>query len=293
MQLPAIRAFVTIVDTGSFRAAAQQLHLSQPAVSKRLATLEQQLGHALLDRIGRRTELTEAGQTYLPHARRLLHDLEDGQRALEDLSGNIGGTLHLALSHHVGLHRMPPVLRRFIEHYPQVELDIEFLGSEHACEALVGGKIELALVTLPRPPAQGLRQQPIWHDTMHCMAAPGHPLARRGQVDPQELAIYPALLPDTDTTTYAIIANALAPYGVTPHTRLSSRYLETIKMLAAVGMGWTVLPESMLDDSLVALSLPDAMRMQRDLGYVHHPGRHLGNAASALLDMLNALAPAV
>lgn len=289
MQISEIQAFVAVCDLGSFRAAGQQLHITQPAVSKRLSTLESRLGHRLLDRVGRGSALTEAGRAYLPHARRLLMEVDNSRRALDNLSTEVTGQLGLALSHHVALHRIPPVLQTFVQRYPQVELDIEFLGSETACHAIAGGRLELAVITLPQPAIPGLEQREIWHDPLQILVAPEHPLAQAKRPQPQSLSNYPALLPDESTYTYRIVAQALARFSVTPQLRQASNYLESLKMLAAVGLGWTALPSSMADGSLQALDIP-SLTLARSLGVVRHPGRSLSNAAKALIALLRASA---
>src|SRR3546814_2953655 len=90
MNTRALAAFTEIADSGSFTQAALALHLSQPAISKRITTLEQQIGQSLFGRIGRRVRLTDAGRALLPYARKALQDIEDGRRALSQLHDQIG-----------------------------------------------------------------------------------------------------------------------------------------------------------------------------------------------------------
>src|SRR5690606_18373415 len=148
MDLANLSAFIAIAEAGSFSEAAERLHLTQPAVSKRIAGLEQQLGVRLFDRLGREVSLTEAGRALLPRARQVLNVLDDTRRALSNLNGDVGGRLTLATSHHIGLHRLPPLLRAFTRTHPQVALDIRFLDSEVAYEEVLHGRTELAVITL-------------------------------------------------------------------------------------------------------------------------------------------------
>jgi len=284
-----LQAFEAVAACNSFSAAADRLHLSQPAVSKRVAALESRLGQALFDRIGRRVQLTEAGRTLVPHARRILAEIADSRRALASLSDEIGGRLSLGLSHHVGLHRMPPVLRRYTAAHPGVELDIEFLDSEGACDAVLRGRLDLAVITLAEPAVPGLDQTVIWRDPLAIFVAADHPLAATGAPAPDQLAAYPALLPETNTTTYRIVADALAAYGLEPQLRLASNNLETLKMLTNVGLGWSVLPETMGDRGLARIQ-PPGMVLTRTLGVVRHPRRSLSNAARAMLGMIDEVA---
>lgn len=291
MRSDVLQAFVAVAESGSFQAAGERLHLSQPAVSKRLAALERRLGHRLFDRVGRGVGLTEAGRTYLPHARQTLAALADGDRALDNLAERVSGTLQLAVSHHVGLHRLPEVLRVFVGRYPEVAPQIEFTDSEVACRRVVDGDSELGIITLPVAPHPTLVARTIWHDPLAIYAGADHPLACLPEVPLTTLAGHPAVLPPPESQTYRIIESALnrAQVNVTP--RMTSHYLDTLRMLADIGLGWTVLPTAM-PHGLVPLTVPP-LSMQRQLGVVRHPQRHLSNAARALLAMLEAEADSV
>ena len=125
MDLANLNAFIAIAEAGSFSEAGERLHLTQPAVSKRIAGLEQQLNVRLFDRIGREVSLTEAGRALLPRAYQILNVLDDTRRALTNLNGEISSRLTLATSHHIGLHRLPPLLRAFTRAHFKL---ISFLG---------------------------------------------------------------------------------------------------------------------------------------------------------------------
>jgi DNA-binding transcriptional LysR family regulator len=282
-----LAAFVEVAEAASFTQAAARLHLSQPAVSKRITALEGQIGQTLFDRVGRSVSLTDAGRTLLPYARSTLQGIEDARRALSQLGGRVGGRLSIGTSHHIGLHRLPPVLGQFTRDYPQVDLDIHFMDSEIACQAVLAGKLELGIVTLPLLPLPQLRSRLVWPDPLAVVAATDHALAGRRQLPLARLAEHPAVLPDEATYTHRIVTAALQAQGVTPHVRLATNYLETLKMLVAIGLGWSVLPESMLDDTLVRLQVPQ-LRLQRELGIVWHERRTLSGPAQALMRLLPA-----
>ena len=282
MDTQSLTAFLEVARSGSFSKAGEHLHLSQPAISKRIASLESAVSTPLFDRVGRQIRLTDAGRALLPYARQVLQQIEDGRRALVELSGEVGGRLSIGTSHHIGLHRLPPVLRAFTTQYPHVDLDIEFMDSEDACDAVVQGKLELGIVTLPTAPVANLVEQRIWHDPLAVVVAPAHPLARRKRPKLIDLAEHPAVLPDERTYTHRIVTAALREHGVAPRVRMATNYLETLKMLVAIGLGWSVLPASMIDDTIRALNVPD-LHMQRELGAVRHRRRTLSRAAQALL----------
>ncbi|MFC5695087.1 LysR family transcriptional regulator [Pseudomonas sp. GCM10022186] len=287
MDLASLNAFIAIAETGSFSEAGERLHLTQPAVSKRIASLEQQLSVRLFDRLGREVSLTEAGRALLPRAYQILNVLDDTRRALSNLSGDISGRLTLATSHHIGLHRLPPLLRAFTKAYPQVALDIQFLDSEVAYEEILHGRVELAVITLAPETALPVQAVPVWNDPLDFVAAPEHPLARDKTIFLPDVARHPAVFPGGNTFTHHIVRRMFEAEGLTPNIAMSTNYMETIKMMVSIGIAWSVLPRTMLDDSVVRLPLQD-IQLSRQLGYILHTERTLSNAAKAFMALLDA-----
>ncbi|WP_237065820.1 LysR family transcriptional regulator [Microbulbifer guangxiensis] len=285
MEIQWLRAFLSIAEQGSVSEAAEHLHLTQPAVSKRLAALEQQLGTPLFDRIGRKLQLTDAGRALLPRARHILNEVSDAERELRSLGGEVSGSLRIATSHHVGLHHLPPVLREYSNRYPEVALDIDFVDSEQAYEALMAGEYELAVVTLALKEYPNLNARVVWPDPCVVVAAPDHPLAQMTTLDLPDLARYPAILPDLNTYTGRLIKREFDAQGLKLTAKLATNFLETIKMMAGVGLGWSVLPRTLVDESLAELPVPQ-LNVVRNLGVINHRARTLSNAASALQQML-------
>jgi DNA-binding transcriptional LysR family regulator len=282
MDLHALQAFVEVARLGSFSSAADRLFLTQPAISKRVATLEKELNTRLFDRIGRHVSLTAAGRALLPAAERLLLDAADMKRRVSNLAGEVSGPLLLGTSHHVGLHRLPPVLRAFHRSYLDVRLDIRFMDSEAACAAVASGELELAVVTLPDETPPNLELQPVWEDPLHFVVGREHALARQGRASLAQLAALPAVLPSQGTFTRAILERTVAEAGLQLHIAMATNYLETLKMLAATGLGWSLLPATLLDDSLQALQV-DGLQLSRRLGLVLHRQRTLSNAARCFM----------
>ncbi len=282
MDIATLKAFVAVAETGSFSLAAERLFLTQPAVSKRIATLESELDARLFDRIGRTVALTEGGSALLPRAQNILLELEDSVRAISNLSGEVRGTLRFATSHHIGLHRLPTTLKRFTRAYPSVRLDIRFMDSETACAAVEHGDLELGIVTLPPSPPSNLTTEVIWQDPLRIVVSHSHPLAVKPSCPLKELAQHPAVLPARNTYTRQIAEQAFSRLGLTLEVSLSTNYLETIKMLVSVGVGWSLLPATMLDEHIRSLPI-ESLSLQRALGLVHHRERTLSNAAHALV----------
>lgn len=147
MDTQLLHAFLAVADKRSFSLAADQLNLTQSAISKRIALLEEELSSPLFDRIGRQVHLTEAGNTLLPHAKQLVEDTESTVRLMKERRGEVGGLLRIATSHHIGVHRLPPFLKVYTQQYPKVHLDIHFIDSEQATQAILRGEFDLAIIT--------------------------------------------------------------------------------------------------------------------------------------------------
>ncbi len=286
MDLATLNAFIAIAELGSFSEAAERLHLTQPAVSKRIASLEQQLNVRLFDRLGREVSLTEAGRALLPRAYQILNVLDDTRRALTNLNGEISGRLTLATSHHIGLHRLPPLLRAFTRAHPQVALDIQFLDSEVAYEEVLHGRAELAVITLAPETRELVHAVAVWDDPLDFVAAPEHPLARSQAISLADVAHHPAVFPGGNTFTHHIVRRLFEAQGLTPNIAMSTNYLETIKMMVSIGLAWSVLPRTMLDDQVARLPLP-GIQLSRQLGYISHTERTLSNAARAFMTLLD------
>ena len=287
MDTQSLQAFLAVAESGSFSRAAEQLHLTQPAVSKRIAALESQIDARLFDRIGRRVGLTEAGRVLLPRARQILVMVDDSRRALSNLEGSVAGSLTLATSHHIGLHRLPPLLRRYTREHPEVRLDLHFLDSEEAYQGVLDGALEMAVVTLAPHPDPQLLAVPVWIDRLCFVCAPDHPLARRGPLALAELCAFDAVLPGPLTFTRGLIESRFAAAGLRLPVALSTNYLETLKMMTAIGLGWSLLPERLVAGELHELAI-DHPPIHRPLGYLVHRSRTLSNAARAMLEALEA-----
>ncbi|WP_044019593.1 LysR family transcriptional regulator [Thalassolituus oleivorans] len=286
MDTQSLKAFLAVAGHRSFSAAGEDLHLTQSAVSKRIQMLEQQIGVTLFDRHNRTISLTEAGHNLLPRARAILDLVTDTELHLVNMEGQVSGYLSLATSHHIGLHRLPPVLREFVQRYPSAQLNLEFMGSERAYQAVTLRQVELALTTLEESDAEDVEQIPLWQDTMVCVCAPDHRLVQLEQITLEDLASTPAILPQPDTITYRLVDEAFRERGLTLNAPMPTNYLETIKMMVSVGMGWSLLPQNMVDGQLHTLVWPGTSPI-RHLGLIHLKHRTLSNAARAMIELLN------
>jgi DNA-binding transcriptional LysR family regulator len=131
----------------------------------------------------------------------------------------------------------------------------------------------------------------LWHDKMVFVCAKAHPLNQLKQVQLSDLSEYPAILPEDNTFTFKLLVDKFKQQNLPLHTPMPTNYLETIKMLASVGLGWSLLPESMLDNAeeigLTELKI-DQIILTRPLGFLYLQGRTLSNAAKAFIGLIKA-----
>lgn len=287
MDIQNIQAFIAVYENQSFSKAGENLNITQPAVSKRIAALEEDYSTTLFNRIGKSIILTEAGEILLPSARLIIEEIKRSHQTIQGLSGQLGGELKLATSHHIGLHRLPPVLRAFSHSHENVELDLHFMDSEQACEMIENGELELAIVTLPRKASKNLVTDLIWHDPLVVVVGKTHALANRKKITTDDLIDRPAILPSHETFTRSMIEQQLSLKKMPP-IALETNYMETIKMMISIGLGWGVLPKSMIDGELVEFDI-EGVHMSRELGVVYHRNRTLSSASLAMLKVLEAI----
>lgn len=285
-----LQAFVAIAQSGSFSGAAERLHLTQPAVSKRIALLEDQLKAKLFDRVGRQVVLTQAGNLLLNKATNILNEVQAAQRAIADLKGDVTGKLSVATSHHLGLHYLPPYLRDFSTRYPNVKLDLHFLDSEHAYHEILIGRFDIAIITLAREQDPRIHSTELWQDQLQFVAAPTHALAALENLRLADLSPHQAIMPDINTYTTRMIKDLFDREQQPLDITMATNHLDTIKMMLSIGLGWGVLPSSIIDDQLKILDVSHPPLI-RPLGCIYHQQRSLNNAARVFLELLKAPLP--
>jgi DNA-binding transcriptional LysR family regulator len=289
-----ILAYLAVAETGSFSAAASKLFITQPAVSKRIALLEQQIGLPLFERLTRQISLTEAGERLLPTARQVRLALEEFASTAQQTNQPLTGRLRIALSHYVGLHLLPDVLTEFSQRYPAVWLDLQFMDSEAAILAVAQGAVRLAYGTLA-PGTHSLTQATaIWREQLVPLCAQRHVTA-----SPHALhalaARLPIILPAAQTSTRQAIDCWLISQNITPLAVIEVNQLDSIALLVATGIGWSVLPETLQNPKLARIDTPNISPPERALGLItranslnahasHRPPRPSHQLAQAFMD---------
>jgi len=245
-----------IVDQGSLTAAARQLNISQPALSRRLAQLEQRLGQDVFHRIGKKMQPTAAGRVLLESAQRIIPDLEKTTQLLAELKRGTKGQIRLCIECVTCYHWLPALLNRFHDQYPQVDIDIKPQFTDDPLQALLEGMIDLAICTDGDVPA-GLRSEFLFEDQYMAVLPRDHRLAGRAYLNPRDFTDEHVILYSAGHSQFA--DRFLRPHGVTPARGTSVTLTGAIIEMVKAGLGITVLTNWVYDrqssPELVAIPL--------------------------------------
>jgi DNA-binding transcriptional LysR family regulator len=283
------------VGAGSFRAAARQQGVSQPAVSQSVALLERELGVRLLDRVARRVSLTAEGRLFLEPARRLVDDFDDLRGLVDRSRGAVRGRLELGTTDAASIYVLPKVYRAFRRRYPGVELSVRVEGTASLLRQLADRAAEIAIVSfqvgelvavLPGP---GYVAEPLHREDLQFILSARHPLAARRRIELAELARTPLITFKEDSITRRAVAQVFAEAGLEPRVAMEISSPEAIKKLVEVGLGASVLPARSVAaevraGTLVAPAVRD-VRLQRVLAVVRDGRRQPSPAARAFLEL--------
>ncbi len=286
MDINNLRAFIEVADKRSFSRSAETLHLTQPAVSKRIAALETELSARLFDRVGRSVHLTEAGNVLLPSARQISAELDRIEEVICNLGKSVTGKLSIGTSPHIGVTYLAPVLKHFRVQYPDVEMDIEFNNSVKVLEDVENGIFEMGLCALHTPVGPKLREIDIWQDDMSIVVARDHPLAEEENVDLELLMKCPAVLPPAPFASRSLIDQALETKNAKANVNLEVSDFDTLCMMVKIGLGWGILPNALCNDSGLYVVKLAGVNLKRRVSLVRHQDRTLSRASQAFIKAL-------
>jgi DNA-binding transcriptional LysR family regulator len=298
VEIDQVEAFVAAVRGGGFTRAASILHLSQPAVSRRLELLERELEAPLFERMRSGVILTEAGKAFLPHAEGLLACMRDGAEAVRALHQVDRGTITLALVGTLASTTLTGCLQRFRDARPRVDLRLRTALSQEVSVLVRRGDATLGL-RYGGDPHPDMLSLPIHDEPMVVVSSPRHRLARRRRVAPPALAGESwVAFPPRDGAFYDpypwSLQNRLAAWGLSAAEIVPIDSLTAQKRMVEAGFGLALLPESSVDEELRTGTLRPlsiaAARMSIPVVLVHRRRAYLSAATRALMAELAAWA---
>jgi DNA-binding transcriptional LysR family regulator len=277
--------FVQVAVLGSVRAAAERLHLTQPAASMALTEMERQLGAPVFDRQRGRLHLNARGRELLPLAQELLErHAEFGRRARAE-GAALAGELRIGASNTVGNYRVGELLGAFVRANPQVAIRLRVANTETIAAAMLDHSLDIGCVEGPVTHPQ-LEVRPWQDDLLVVCAPPGHPLARKRSLKPADFAGARWVLREPGSATRATSERVLAqlPPG---ETVLELDQIEAIKQVVVAGLGIACLPAVAITDAVAAGHLK-ALRtpfldLRRKLSLLLHRQKYRGALLDAFL----------
>jgi len=286
--------FCAVVDRGSFSAAAEDLEISQPAVSFQIRALESLLGQRLLDRRGRRVGLTEAGRVLEGYARRMLALESELERAMADVGERVAGKLLLGSSTGPGEVLLPRLLWAFREEHPDVTVSLVVHDTQGICERVLEGELELGVVGAARP-VRGLVFEPFVRDELVVIVPPGHRLARRRRLELAELAREPLIMQQRGSGVRAVLEAAFRERGIRVadlDVTMELGLQQSAKAAVLDGHGITVISRlaverEVAEGRLVAIALAGP-GLSRDFSAVRASGRTPSRLSTAFLEFARA-----
>jgi len=296
MELDHVEAFLAIVRRGGFTRASASLHLSQPAISRRIGLLERELGAPLFERVRSGVILTDAGRAFLPHAEALLASLRDGIAAVDALRGADRGAVGLAVVGTLASSSLTACLRSFRDAHPAVELRLHTALSAEVSALVRRGDVTLGLRYTADPDPEVVSRI-IHHEPMLAVGAADHRLARARHIDARALAgerwlSFPPR-PGAARDPYAnALARGLAVLGLDAAEIIPIDSLTAQKRMVEAGFGLAVLPASSVDEELRAGTLchlrVTAMRAAIPIALIHRRRGFLSGATRALIAAITA-----
>ncbi len=237
-----IRAFVAVARRGSFTQGAKDVFLTQSAVSHAIKSLEDDLGCALFQRVGRRAVLTSAGERLLQHCEEILHKMQDARMDLTQLPDLGRQVLRIGAPMTVCQHILPGVLRRVQELYPQCGLRVETGDNPQLLAQLLAGRIDLAVMVEPEKQPD-LVFEPLFRDELRFVIPPEHPWATAPRIADREIAEATLIVPNKATRSYQLVANYFRSRRVPLGRCIELGSVDSIKELVKNGLGIGVVAE--------------------------------------------------
>ena len=291
LNLDQLRAFVEVAERGSFTAAAKVLNLSQPAVTHQLHELERRFKVALVERLGKRAHLTQAGEKLIEHARQLLDEDSRAQTAMQRFDDAEGGRVRIGTSATVLMYALPPILQKLKTDHPQLDIILKAGLTSGTLKQLKANTLDLGLCALPVE-GGAFETVSLFDDELVAILPPGtNPVPRR--VTPAYLAQRPLILGNEESQLRRSVTEWLSRDGAPPEPVMTFDNVEAIKSLVAVGLGASVVPSMCLGDGHVptrgTIVVQLSPRAGRRVGLVKLRGKRPTNAMQLVVAALMTL----
>ncbi|MBM6387411.1 MAG: LysR family transcriptional regulator [Paenibacillus sp.] len=252
MNFHQLHIFYTVAEKGSFSAAAQALHMTQPAVTMQIQSLEDYFGTKLLHRSTKKIELSEAGRTLLPHAKRSVELVRQTDEAMSAFTQMLQGRLQLGASLTIGEYVLPRMLGPFARQYPDISIVMKVMNTTQIMDDILKHQLNFGLIEAPIHHPDMI-VEPVMQDELKLIVPAGHALADRGEVELEEVMAYPFVLREKGSGTRQVMEDQLQKKNIDPQDMNVVMELGStgaVKSAVEAGVGITMLSPSSVQHEL-------------------------------------------
>ena len=289
MQIESLKVFCDLAETESFTKAAQINHVTQSAVSQQISSLERQFKSLLIERSKKKFRLTREGQVLYDYSKQIIQTYDSLFSRLQEIKDIVSGTIRVSTIYSIGLHDLPPYLKKFLKAYPTVNVHVEYRRSNQVYEDVLGNVVDLGLVAYPaRDPK--LEIIPLRRDMMMLICHPNHPLAKAKGVKLKDIAGQKFIGFEPDIPTRRAIDKILKENEVNVQHVMEFDNIETVKRAVEIDAGISIVPHGTITQevskqTLMEIKIED-VEFYRPLAAIHKKNKVLSPAMKQFLTVL-------
>jgi DNA-binding transcriptional LysR family regulator len=290
MQIENFKIFADLVETKSFSKSAKLNGITQSAVSQQARAMERHFKTLLVDRSQKQFQLTREGQRVYESAKELLHSYEKLLSELQEMKKVISGTIRISTIYSIGLHELPPYIKKFLHDYPSVNVRVEYRRSNLVYEDILHNSVDFGLVAFPVKVRQ-IEALPFRNDQLVLITHPQHPLAKRTEIELRELQGHKFIGFDPDIPTRKAVDHIFRENKLEIEPVMEFDNIETVKRAVEIDHGIAVVPLATVlqegrQGSLSIVTFK-GKEFTRPLAILHRKGRVLTPAMKKFIETLS------
>jgi DNA-binding transcriptional LysR family regulator len=289
MQIESLKVFCDLAESESFTKAAQINNVTQSAVSQQISSLERVFKSLLIERSKKRFRLTREGQVLYDYSKQIIGTYEALESKLQEIKDIISGTIRVATIYSIGLHDLPPYLKRFLKAYPTVNVHVEYRRANQVYEDVMGNVVDLGLVAYPSRDNK-LEIYPLRKDPLVLVCHPQHPLAKQKRIRMKTLSGQKFIGFQPDIPTRKALDKILKENNVDVQHVMEFDNIETVKRAVEIDAGVAIVPQTTVvqevaKQTLAQLELDDG-DFFRPLAAIYKKNKVLSPAMKQFLSIL-------
>jgi len=289
MQIESLKVFCDLAETESFTKAAHINGVTQSAVSQQISSLERQFKSLLIERSKKKFRLTREGQVLYDFSKQIIQTYEALHSRLQEIKDIVSGTIRVATIYSVGLHDLPPYIKKFLKTYPTVHVHVEYRRANQVYEDVLGNVVDLGLVAFPVKDGK-LEILPMRKDSMVLISHPQHPFTKQKAVKVNQIAGEKIIAFESDIPTRKAIDRTLKERGITMHPVMEFDNIETVKRAVEIDAGIAIVPQSTVAQEVSKQTLAqlrfDDVDFFRHLAIIHKKNKVLSPAMKQFIQLL-------